>query len=189
MAGTLKEQDLLEIIREQAQQFEHLEAEHLALKAENARLKKRLEELEHKSRKYAAPHSSETRKANPKPSGRRTGEGDFTYKRAPIPEQITETVEVSMPNTCAACGFNGPLVFKRLDKAWITELAPQRATQLTEYQVPVMVCPACGRSVRGLHPDLAADQYGATAHRCGLVSSGISSLTRKKQGEAIKREK
>lgn len=72
-----------------------------------------------------------------------------------------------MPNTCTACGFNGALVFKRLDKAWITELAAERAQQLTEYHVPVMVCPACGSTMRGLHPDLTTDQYGATAHRCG----------------------
>ena len=167
MAGTLREQELLEIIRQQAQRFEHLEAEHRALKAENARLKKRLEDLERKSRKYAAPHSRETRKADPKPSGRRAGEGPFTYKQAPTPEQITQVIEVEVPNTCAACGFSGELLFKRQDKAWITELAAERAQQLTEYHVPVMTCPACGSTVRGVHPDLAADQYGSTAHRCG----------------------
>ena len=28
-------------------------------------------------------------------------------------------------------------------------------------------CEACGQRVRGQHPDVAPDQYGATAHRVG----------------------
>jgi len=39
--------------------------------------------------------------------------------------------------------------------------------------VEVYRCPACGRRVRGQHPDVAPDQYGATAHRVdSLVASG-----------------
>ena len=36
------------------------------------------------------------------------------------------------------------------------------------YAVEVRRCEACGQRVRGQHPDVAPDQYGATAHRVGL---------------------
>lgn len=35
------------------------------------------------------------------------------------------------------------------------------------YAVEVHRCKACGQRVRGQHPDVAPDQYGATAHRVG----------------------
>ena len=76
MTGPRTEADLLEIIRKQAEQIEQLIAE-------NARLRKRIEELERQQRTYVAPHSRGTRKSAPKSPGRRAGEGPFTYKRPP----------------------------------------------------------------------------------------------------------
>ncbi|WP_309570146.1 transposase, partial [Deinococcus sp.] len=60
-------------------------------------------------------------------------------------------------------------IFTRHDKAWVTELAPQNAVQVTEYQVPVMACPQCHHAVHAEHPALSADQVGATSHRLGPV--------------------
>ena len=169
MASKVTENDLSEIIRRQAEQIDQLIAQNTALQAENARLKKRIEELERRARKYAAPFSREQQTADPKSPGRRPGEGQFAHKAPPTPQQITATVQVDSPNTCPRCGFTGTLIFTRHDKAWVTELAPQNAVQVTEYHVPVMVCPQCHHAVRGDHPDLKADQRGATAHRLGPV--------------------
>ena len=169
MGAGLSENDLFEIIRRQSEQNDQLIAENKALKAEIARLKKRIEELERRERKYAAPFSREKRTSEPKSPGRRPGEGTFVHKSPPTLQQITKTVEVDTPNTCPRCGFTGPLIFTRHDKAWVTELAPQNATQVTEYHVPVMACPQCHHAVRGDHPELTAHQVGATAHRFGPV--------------------
>jgi transposase len=135
-----------------SEQIDQLIAENKALQAEPIRLKKRIEELERRARKYAAPFSRETRTAQPKSPGRRPGEGTFAYKSPPTPQQITETVQVDTPNTCPRCGFTGLLIFTRHDKAWVTELVPQNAMQVTEYHVPVMDCPQCHHAVRGNHP-------------------------------------
>lgn len=167
MTGTLSERDLVEIIRKQATALEESEAVNRILQVEIARLKKRIEELERKNRNYVSPHSRETRKADPKPPGRRAGEGIWRYKAPPPPEQVVDTIAVERPNQCSVCGFKGELTFKRLDKAWISELITDHAIQITAYSVPVMQCPQCGAQVRGQHADLAADQFGATAHRCG----------------------
>ena len=152
MAAPLTEQDLYEIIRKQAEQIEQLQ--------------KRIERLERQQRKYAAPHSRGSRKADPKTAGRRTGESVFTYKRPPAQEQEDIVIDVSTPNTCTACGYTGELIFKRHDRAWISDLHGL-VGQITAYHVPVMACPQCGQAVRGAHPDLQPDQRGATAHRCG----------------------
>ncbi len=169
MSSEVTEKDLFEIIRRQSEQIDQLIAENKALQAEHIRLKKRIEELERRARKYAAPFSRETRTAQPKSPGRRPGEGTFAHKSPPTPQQITETVQVDTPNTCPRCGFTGLLIFTRHDKAWVTELVPQNAMQVTEYHVPVMDCPQCHHAVRGNHPALKADQMGATAHRLGPV--------------------
>ncbi len=169
MGSKVTEKDLFEIIRRQSEQTLQLIAENKALQAEIARLKKGIEELERRARKYAAPFSREKHTAQPKPPGRRPGEGLFAHKAPPTPQQVIATVQVDTPNTCPRCGFTGPLIFTRHDKAWVTELAPQNAVPVTEYHVPVMACPQCQHAVRGDHPDLKADQVGATSHRLGPV--------------------
>jgi transposase len=54
-----------------------------------------------------------------------------------------------------------------VDFAYVTDLPPLHQPRVTRYRVWVCRCTGCGRKVRGGHPDLAADQYGATAHRVG----------------------
>ncbi|WP_161882606.1 IS66 family transposase [Deinococcus alpinitundrae] len=142
-----------------------------ALQAENARLKKRIEELERRARKYAAPFSRETHTADPKPPGRRPGEGLFAHKAPPRPQQVTATVQVDMPNTCPRCGFTGPLIFTRHDKAWVTELTPQNAVPVTEYHVPV----------------LKADQVGRAAHRLGPVLHATLQTLHQEVGLPVRR--
>ncbi len=65
-----------------------------ALRSKNARLKQRIEELERCGKKYVAPYSREESKADPQQSGRKAGQGQFTYKQPPSREQVTRVVEV-----------------------------------------------------------------------------------------------
>ena len=46
-------------------------------------------------------------------------------------------------------------------------ISPIPRPQVTQYRVAVCRCTVCGTQVRGQHPDVAPDQYGATAHRVG----------------------
>ncbi|HMB04104.1 MAG TPA: transposase [Isosphaeraceae bacterium] len=57
---------------------------------------------------------------------------------------------------------------QRVDFAAITEIPPQPQPIVQPYRVWVYRCPTCDTTVRASHPDLAPDQYGATAHRMGL---------------------
>ncbi|HZA23257.1 MAG TPA: IS66 family transposase, partial [Dehalococcoidia bacterium] len=67
--------------------------------------------------------------------------------------------------SCPGCGEK--LAEERVDFAYVTDLPPLPRPRVTQYRVWVCRCTGCGRKVRGAHPDLAPDQYGATAHRLG----------------------
>ena len=49
----------------------------------------------------------------------------------------------------------------------MTDIPPVPRPQVTEYRVQIGRCLCCGKRVRGRHPDVAPDQYGASAHRVG----------------------
>jgi transposase len=137
------------------------------LTASNESLRREIAELKRRTKRQAAPFSKGTRVSNPKRPGRQPGEGTFSFRQAPRPEEITQP-PVNVPVTlecCPRCGEK--LAEERVDLAYITELPPMPRPRVTQYRVWVCRCLRCGRRVRGQHPDLAPDQYGATAHRVG----------------------
>jgi transposase len=131
-----------------------------ALRAENA-------QLQQSAKRQAAPFSRPTRIANPKRPGRKPGSGTFSFRKAPQPHEITEPpVDVRVQlEACPACG--GALEEERVDMAYVTELPAMPKPTVTAYRVQVCRCSVCGKQVRGEHPDVAPDQYGASAHRVG----------------------
>ncbi len=148
------------------QQNSEQTAQNKLLIEENARLKKRIEQLERQVKRYVAPHSRETPKADPKPPGRRAGQGTFSFKHAPARDTVTRIIDVEPANICPSCQTPLDGAAYKTDLAWITEL-PRVQPEITQYNVPVTTCPRCGKDVRGEHPDLCPTQRGVTAHRLG----------------------
>ena len=147
--------------------IEALERRNAELVQQNADLRAELERLKRRQHRQAAPFSKETRVAAPKRAGRKPGQGTFTYRTAPPVESLSEP-PIVVPVTeraCPHCG--GVLVEAGVNVATITDIPARPRPVVRQYQVAVCRCQSCGRSVRGRHPDLAADQYGATAHRLG----------------------
>lgn len=155
--------ELLELVRTLTARIERLEAENRQLREENARLKKRIDELERRQKKHVAPFSRDTPKADPQPSGRRAGQGEFRFRAPPKDEDLTRVVDVPLP---AACPCGGELDAHHIDLATLTDL-PERRPQVTAYHLAVGQCRRCGRRVRASHPEVRDDQRGATAHRLG----------------------
>jgi transposase len=157
---SLSREELLVLVAELQRQVAELTASNESLRSEIAELKR-------STKRQAAPFSKGTRMSNPKRPGRQPGEGTFSFRQAPRSEEITEP-PVNVPVTlesCPRCG--GKLAEERVDLAYLTELPPMPRPRVTQYWVWVCRCTGCGRKVRGGHPDLASDQYGATAHRLG----------------------
>ena len=132
-----------------------------ALRAENAVLHERVRELEARlgqnSSNSSRPPSSDPPQApaRPKalPSGRKRGgqPGHRGACRALLPvEQVAEVVAV-VPKVCRHCGQPFPAsAGRRRSRVWrhqVVELLPL-AVRVTEYQMAVRHCPACGKRTR-----------------------------------------
>jgi transposase len=163
----LSREELLVLVAQLHHQVSELERRIAELAASNEALRAENAELKQGAKRQASPFSKGTRVSNPKRPGRKPGEGAFSFRQAPRPEDITEP-PVNVPVTLASCpGCGEKLAEERVDFAYVTDLPPLPRPRVTQYRVWVCRCTGCGRKVRGAHPDLAPDQYGATAHRLG----------------------
>src|SRR6266851_1112469 len=107
------------------------------------------------------------RKKKRKRSGRKAGKGRFTFRGAPAAAAASgppQAVPVTITQ-CPCCG--GQLRWERTEDVTVTDMPEQPQPEIKCYAVEVRRCEACGQRVRGRHPDVAPDQYGATAHRVG----------------------
>jgi transposase len=159
---------------EQQQRIDALERQVAELVALNAALRAEIEQLTRRGKRQAAPFSKDERVASPKRPGRKSGQGPFHCRAAPPAAALSEppiTVPVTDP-VCPRCG--GALVEARVDLASVTDLPEHPTPQVRQYRVSVCRCRSCGKAVRGQHPALAPDQYGATANRVGerLLAAG-----------------
>lgn len=163
----LGKEALLAFIARLLTEFAALKARVEELLAENAALKAQLDQQARDAKRPAAPFSKGQRKSRPKRPGRKPGQGHFTFRTLPTPDQWTApAIEVRLPDPiCPCCGE--PLQEQRVDFAAVTDIPPQPKPRVQPYRVWVYRCPSCDTTVRAPHPDLAPDQYGATAHRMG----------------------
>src|SRR5512142_7170 len=146
---------------------EQLRAEVTSLRTENTALRATLKQQARDEKRPAAPFSKGQRQAQPKRPGRQPGQGRFTFRTLPGSDQWTAPpLAVQLPEPiCPGCGE--PLQEHRVDFAATTEIPPQPRPIVQPYRVWVYRCPGCHTTVRATHPDLAPDQYGATAPRMG----------------------
>src|SRR5438477_5467914 len=132
------------------------------LRRENEQLR---QELRASGRGSARGQSK--RKAKRKRSGRKAGKGRFTFRGAPA-SAVTKGPSQPVPVTitqCPCCG--GALQWERTDEVTVTDMPERPQPEVKSYAVEVRRCQRCGQPVRGQHPEVAPDQYGATAHRVG----------------------
>ena len=137
-----------------------LHLENAALRAQNAALQEQVRELEARlgqdsSNSSRPPSSDPPQAACPKapPSGRKRGgqpghRGSF---RALLPVEQVDAIIVVAPEGCRHCAQPFPEITARgRGRAWrhqVVELLPL-AVRVTEYQLAVRSCPACGKRTR-----------------------------------------
>jgi transposase len=135
--------------------------------AENVRLRAEIEDLKRKNARSAAPFSKNKRKKHRNRPGRKPGQGPFSHRPAPSAEEYSGPVaEVPVSETtCPTCG--GALTDDGSEIVTNTELPPTPKSEGKAYRIHIRSCERCKRKVRGRHPEVAPDQWGATAHRLG----------------------
>src|SRR5512143_710677 len=163
----LGKEALLAFVAQSLTEFAALKARVEELLAENAALRAQLDQQARDAKRQAAPSSKGQRKARPKRPGRKPGQGHFTFRTLPTADQWTAPpIEVRLPEpVCPCCGE--PMEEHRVDFAATTDLPPRPKPLVQPYRVWVYRCPTCDTTMRARHPDLAPDQWGATAHRMG----------------------
>jgi len=146
------------------QENEALRAKVAALEEEMKKLRKEMAGLKREGKRSAGPFSKNKRKHPRKRPGRKKGQGRFSHLLEAPASPDTTQVEIPAPGTCD-CG--GSLELLGYEEASTTDPPEDLRPHVTKFHVPVCRCRRCGVTVRGKHPDLAPDQYGATAHRYG----------------------
>ena len=149
---------------ELVQENEKLRANVAALENTIEALRKEMGQLQREGKRSAGPFSKNKRKHPRKKQGRKKGQGRFSHLQEAPASADTTQVDIPPPGTCD-CG--GSLEFLRYEEASTTDPPEDIRPHVTKFRVPVCRCRRCGATVRGKHPDLAPDQYGATAHRYG----------------------
>lgn len=142
----LDREELIELVRKLVNKVTFLEEEN--------------EQLRRRGARQAAPFSKNKPKANPKKPGRKPGDGEFKHRDGPEPTEPPQKVPVT-EKRCECGGVLVPDGTETLTRTFMPRLEPI----VRSYEVEICRCAACGRRVRGKHPDVSDGQTGATAHR------------------------
>ena len=137
----------------------------LALRAENQRLRQLLEEAQRAGKRQAAPFSKGKSKRRPKKPGRKPGDdyGTKAHRPMPKPDQVDETHEAPLPDSCPDCG--GPVDETDVQQQYQVEIPRQPIHR--QFNVHIGQCRCCQRRVQGRHALQTSDALGAAASQLG----------------------
>jgi len=128
---SLSREELIDVIIDQHRLIERLQTD--------------IEQL--KKRGSAAPFSRGMRKSNPKPPGRKPGQGYFRFRKEP--EQANKEAVIAVPVAAAGCPCcGGALGEVRREIVSTTDIPAALAPEVRLYAVEVRRCQECGKSVR-----------------------------------------
>lgn len=122
-----------------------------------AELEQRLAEQERAGKRQATPFARKQRKAKPKRPGRKPGQGKFTYRTPPAPEEVDETKEAPL-NCCSAC--HGPLRDLQAHEQFVVDI-PEVQPKITRFVTHSGYCGTCRQRVRSRHPEQISTATGA----------------------------
>jgi transposase len=166
---SLDREALIQVLLDQQRMIEQLRAE--------------IEQL--KRRGSAAPFSKGTNKPDPKAPGRKPGQGYFRFRGEPAGVAGAEPIQVPAGIGCPNCG--GALGEAVQEIVSTTDIPLTGCGEVRRYRVEIRKCPQCGKSVRGQHPDIAAGQQGATAHRVGARARAAAQLLHYGHGVPVRK--
>ena len=100
--ASLSREELLALVAQLQRQVRALQAQVAQLATDNQELRMEVERLTRQSKRQATPFSKGTRTKHPTRPGRKPGQGTFSFRQAPWPEEITQ-LPVNVPVTRESC--------------------------------------------------------------------------------------
>jgi len=149
------------------------------LEARLAALEALVEQLRRGGKRQAAPFSKGPPKADPKPPGRKAGDGYGAKARRAIPPRVDEAHEAPLPPACPGCG-GGDVEHTHTAQQYQVEI-PRRPVH-RRFDVHVGRCRACGKRVQGRHPLQTSDALGAAASQLGPEAQAAAAHLNKAAG-------
>ena len=127
------------------------------LQQQIAELEQQLAEWKRAAKRQATPFARKRRKEKPKRPGRKAGQGAFTSRARPTPDQVTETKEQAL-DACPTCG--GPVTDVKDHEQFVVDI-PEVQPIVTRYVTHSGQCARCGGRVRSHHPEQISDATGS----------------------------
>ncbi|WP_376789652.1 IS66 family transposase zinc-finger binding domain-containing protein [Thermoflexus sp.] len=109
-------------------------------------------------------------KPDPKPPGRRPGQGRFTHKEPPPEEEIQRTLEVPLER-CPDCG--GELAERTWHEQIQVDLPPVEP-EVVRFRTQSGYCPRCRKRVRACHPQQVSRATGAAGVSLGPRAKALT---------------
>lgn len=160
--------DLRQIIEDQA-------AVIVALQSEVAALKEQIEDLKRSGHRQAARFRRDPDKlsGDPKPPGRKAGQGQWANRPTPTEEQRAQAVaKTSQLDSCPDCGGELTDLAEHEHYEWDT---PPVQPVLTRFVSESGYCRHCQRRVRSRHTDQISDATGAAGVVIGPHAKAMAS--------------
>jgi transposase len=120
-------------------------------------LAEELEQVKRAGKRQATPFARKKRAAKPKQSGRTKGQGKFSYRSNPAPEEVKETKEAPL-NGCPKCGSS--LSEQKEHEQFVVDIPPVEP-EITRYVTYSGYCSCCQQRVRSRHPEQISEATGA----------------------------
>lgn len=161
-------------------QVQRLLAENQQLLAANQKLLAALEQARREGKRQAAPFRKPGGpKPNPKKPGRKPGDAYGAQFSRPAPQQIDERYDAPLPACCPHCG-GMHLHETRVAVQYQTDI-PRRPIH-RQFDVHLGVCDGCGRRVQGRHTLQTSDALGAAAVQLGPDAHAALAVCNKELG-------
>jgi transposase len=120
-------------------------------------LERRLAERERVGKRQATPFARAEHTADPKKPGRKAGQGLFSYRTQPTPDEVDQTKEARLQR-CPECG--GTVTDVKAHEQFVIDL-PEIEPKVTRYVTESGYCSRCGRRVHSRHPEQISAATGA----------------------------
>ena len=133
-------------------------------------LEQRLTELDQAAKRQATPFARKHQKENPKRPGRKAGQGQFTSRARPTPDEVTDTKEHGL-DVCPECG--GAVTDLKEHEQFVVDL-PEVKPTVIRYLTQSGQCARCGRRVRSRHPEQISQATGAAGVVIGPRAKGFA---------------